>query len=144
MPNCRTLVLYYWDKVVQAANAPSSAVQDSEDVIFPIRFLTQGLLLFKDSVAQWSPSRQTDAQEVLPKEFVEDAVRLIVKRLLLLDEADLDKWIEDPEEWINIEEGDSDAWEFEIRVRTLKPGYHYQISNTYITISLVQKESSSL
>ncbi|PVG00491.1 ARM repeat-containing protein [Serendipita vermifera] len=115
MPNCRTLVLFYWERVVQAANSPPNMIHDSETVIFPTRFLTQALLIFKDSVAQWSPARQTDAQDVLSKEFVEEAARLLVKRLLLLDESDLEKWSEDPEEWINIEEGDSDAWEFEIR-----------------------------
>ena len=36
---------------------------------------------------------------------------------MLMDESDLNKWSEDPEEWINMEENDNDAWEFGIRVR---------------------------
>lgn len=81
-----------------------------------MRFLTQGLSIFKDAVAQWSPSRQQDNQDVLPKDVVDNAVQLIITRLLLLNEQDLDQWTEDPEEWINLEEGDSDAWEYGVRV----------------------------
>ena len=117
LPQCRELVFYYWDKVVQASSAPSSTIQDADTAVWPVRFLTQALSIFKDAVAQWSPSRQPDNQEVLPGEFVEGAVQLIVSRLLLLDEQDLEQWSEDPEEWINLEEGDSDAWEYGVRVR---------------------------
>lgn len=119
LPQCQALVFYYWDKVVQVSSLPSSAIQDSDQVIYPIRFITQALSIFKDSVAQWSPSRQADDSAVLNKGFVEEAVQLIITRLLLLDEEDLEKWSDDPEEWINIEESDSDAWEFGIRVRIL-------------------------
>jgi hypothetical protein len=117
LPQCRELVFYYWDKVVQASGAPPSSIQDADTAVWPVRFLTQALSVFKDAVAQWSPSRQPDNQEVLPREFVEGAVQLIVSRLLLLDEQDLEQWSEDPEEWINLEEGDSDAWEYGVRVR---------------------------
>ncbi|KIM21025.1 hypothetical protein M408DRAFT_81094 [Serendipita vermifera MAFF 305830] len=115
LPKCQELVFYYWDKVVQVSNLPTAAIQDSDQVIYPIRFITQALSIFKDSVAQWSPSRQSDDSAILNKGFVEEAVQLIITRLLLLDEEDLEKWSEDPEEWINIEESDSDAWEFGVR-----------------------------
>lgn len=78
--------------------------------------MTQALSIFKDSVAQWSPSRQSDESAVLNKGFVEEAVQIIITRLLPLNEADLEKWSEDPEEWINAEESDSDAWEYGVRV----------------------------
>jgi len=55
--------------------------------------------------------------EELPPEFVTSAVQLFMSRLMLMDESDLNKWSEDPEEWINMEENDNDAWEFGIRVR---------------------------
>jgi len=55
-------------------------------------------------------------EELLP-EFVTSAVQLFMSRLMLMDEGDLNKWSEDPEEWINMEESDNDAWEFGIRVR---------------------------
>ncbi|KAG8825707.1 hypothetical protein FRC19_010697 [Serendipita sp. 401] len=115
LPNCRELVLHYWSRVVSASAAPKNEVQDDDNAPYPVRFLTQALAIFKDSLAQWSPSRQPDNQDILPKEFVDGAVQLIVTRLLLLDEEDLEKWSEDPEEWINVEESDSDAWEYGVR-----------------------------
>ncbi|CAG7848308.1 SubName: Full=Uncharacterized protein {ECO:0000313/EMBL:CCA73991.1} [Serendipita indica DSM 11827] len=115
LPHCRELVLHYWERVVAASGAPPTTIQDSDNAMYPIRFLTQALSIFKDALAQWSPIRQPDNQEVLPREFVEGAIDLIVNRLLLLDEQDLEKWSEEPEEWINIEEGDSDAWEYGVR-----------------------------
>lgn len=38
---------------------------------------------------------------------------------MVLDAADLEKWTEDPEEWINTEESNNDAWEYGIRVSRL-------------------------
>jgi hypothetical protein len=55
--------------------------------------------------------------EELQPEFVTSAVQLFMSQLMLMDESDLNKWSEDPEEWINTEENDNDAWEFGIRVR---------------------------
>lgn len=55
--------------------------------------------------------------EELSPEFVTSTVQLFMNRLMLMDESDLNKWSEDPEEWINMEENDNDAWEFGIRVR---------------------------
>ena len=53
---------------------------------------------------------------VLSQSFVEDAVRLLVTRFIPLDPADLEEWVTDPEEWVNMEERDNDLWEFELRV----------------------------
>lgn len=53
---------------------------------------------------------------VLSQSFVEDAVRLLVTRFIPLDPADLEEWMTDPEEWVNMEERDNDLWEFELRV----------------------------
>ena len=50
--------------------------------------------------------------------FVEDAVKLLVTRFIPLEEADLQGWEADPEEWVNLEEKDNDQWEYELRVRT--------------------------
>ncbi|KAG8829540.1 hypothetical protein FRC17_006424 [Serendipita sp. 399] len=117
LPNCRELVLHYWSRVVAASAAPKNEVQKDDAAPYPVKFLTQALAIFKDSLAQWSPTRKPNNQETLPKEFVDGAVQLIVTRLLLLSEEDLEEWSVDPEEWINTEESDSDAWEYEIRVR---------------------------
>ncbi len=53
---------------------------------------------------------------MLSQSFVEDAVKLLVTRFIPLDPADLEGWMTDPEEWVNMEERDNDLWEFELRV----------------------------
>ena len=54
--------------------------------------------------------------EVLSQAFVDGAVMLLVTRFIPLKPLDLEKWQEDPEEWVNEELKDSEAWEFDIRV----------------------------
>jgi hypothetical protein len=137
LPESRQLVMFYWEKVVAATQAPGQVIADSDEALYPVRFLTQALSIFKESLAQWSPRKKAASQtigwslpvrgiptaksrgvvEELPPEFVTSAVQLIMRRLMLMDESDLNKWSEDPEEWINMEESDNDAWEFGIRVR---------------------------
>ena len=53
---------------------------------------------------------------VLSQSFVEDAVKLLVTRFIPLEEADLQEWQADPEEWVNLEEKDNEQWEYELRV----------------------------
>ena len=53
---------------------------------------------------------------VLSKEFVEDAVKILVTRFIPLNPSDLEGWMEDPEEWVNAEEKENDQWEYELRV----------------------------
>lgn len=54
--------------------------------------------------------------QALNKSFVEEAVQLLISRFVPLNPKDLDAWLADPEEWMNIEEKDNDQWEYEIRV----------------------------
>lgn len=53
---------------------------------------------------------------MLSQQFVEEAVRILLTRLIPLTSNDLDKWMADPEEWVNEEEKEGDAWEYELRV----------------------------
>jgi hypothetical protein len=39
-----------------------------------------------------------------------------VTRLIPLRNSDLESWVSDPEEWVNIEEKDDEQWEFQLRV----------------------------
>jgi hypothetical protein len=55
---------------------------------------------------------------VLPRDFVEGAVRLLVTRFIPLTQKDLGKWEMDVEEWMNQEENEDEQWEYELRVRT--------------------------
>lgn len=54
----------------------------------------------------------------LSKEFVEDAVKILVTRFIPLNPSDLDNWMADPEEWVNTEEKENDQWEYELRVKS--------------------------
>jgi hypothetical protein len=95
------------------------------------------MVLFKENLAQWKPTRKngtpnknckligcdhqtksTYPLSALSKEFVENAVGLLVTRFMPLNPSDLDGWVADPEEWVNIEDKENEQWEFEIRVRT--------------------------
>jgi hypothetical protein len=77
LPRCGDLVLYYWQQVVEATGGPADMVAgmfksgqnklvlmylmqilDTNEAPYPIRFLVQGMVLFKDSLSQWSPKRR--------------------------------------------------------------------------------------
>ena len=61
-------------------------------------------------------SSQSYISTVLSNEFVENAVQLLVSRFMPLKPDDLENWLSDPEDWFNLEEKESDQWEYEIRV----------------------------
>ena len=80
LPMCGDLVLYYWSKVVQATSGTPDQIAgkigllrlwqsvscyfepDSSQVTYPVRFLVQGMALFKDSLAQWTPTKKDGSQ----------------------------------------------------------------------------------
>lgn len=61
------------------------------------------------------------ARKALNKEFVENAVQLLVTRFIPLNPSDLEEWASDPEGWVNLEEQDNEQWVFEIRVGPVIP-----------------------
>lgn len=60
----------------------------------------------------------TSSLLALTQEFVEEAVRLLLTRFLPLNPRDLNNWSTDPEEWMIMEDKDSEQWEYELRVRS--------------------------
>jgi len=97
------------------------------------------MVLFKESLAQWTPTSKKGVPNpnsvshfsfddhvhitrlifhntALSREFVEDAVRLLVTRFIPLNPADLEGWMSDPEEWVNLEDKENEQWEYELRV----------------------------
>lgn len=115
---------------------------DNQLAVFPVRFVVQAMAIFKDSLSQWSPHKKGLAEEsskshsrphlssshpynqtVLSKEFVEEAVKLLVTRFIPLNPKDLDAWLTDPEEWANVEDNENDHWEYELRVLHLPLHY---------------------
>ena len=77
LPLFNDLVLFYWSEIVDSTNYPHQVIsgyyislvswsqalthsnKDSDEVLFPVRFLVQGLVLFKDSLSQWIPIRRS-------------------------------------------------------------------------------------
>ncbi|KZT12770.1 ARM repeat-containing protein [Laetiporus sulphureus 93-53] len=135
LPMSSDLVLYYWSKVVQASSAPPEYTADTPTAVFPVRFLVQAMVLFKDSLPQWAPVRKDGTENVtsLTKEFVENAVKLLVTRFIPLNTGDLQEWEADPENWVNVEEQENEQWVFELRpcaervVMTLSTNYHQYV-----------------
>ncbi|KAI0320679.1 ARM repeat-containing protein [Amylostereum chailletii] len=115
MPLCDDLVSYYWNQVIQANNVPQH-ISESPTAVYPTRLIVQAMVLFKESLAQWSPARRKGPEaNVLPEEFVRTAVTFLVTRFMPLRPTDLEGWLLDPEEWVNVEDKDDQQWEFEIR-----------------------------
>lgn len=109
-------------------------IVDTYEAVFPIRLLVQGMVLFKDSLTQWAPKRRDGSDNLncelsiqclltsilivaaLSRDFVENAVQLLITRFMPLNPTDLQQWLADPEEWLHVEDKENDQWEFEIRV----------------------------
>ncbi|KAG6833896.1 hypothetical protein H0H87_007907 [Tephrocybe sp. NHM501043] len=117
LPMCSDLILWYWSHVVLATGQAPNLVSDSNQAVYPVRFLVQGMVLFRDSLAQWTPTRRdgTLNENSLSQEFIKKAVELLVTRFMPLNPTDLENWVADPEEWVNVEDKENDLWEYEIR-----------------------------
>ncbi|KAG6854858.1 hypothetical protein C0991_012048 [Blastosporella zonata] len=119
LPMCSDLILYYWSQVVEATTGKApNLVSDSNQAVYPVRYLVQGMVLFKESLTQWTPTRRdgTLNENSLSEEFIRNAVELLVTRFMPLNPTDLESWVADPEEWVNVEDKENDLWEYEIRV----------------------------
>ncbi|KAJ6628769.1 armadillo-type protein [Mycena sp. CBHHK59/15] len=116
LSSCPLLVKYYWEEVVAATEQPG-LIADSPEAVYPVRFLVQGMVLFKENLGQWKPVRKdgTENQNSLPREFVANAVRTLITQFMPLKEAELQDWMDDPEQWVNDEDKDNEQWIFEIR-----------------------------
>ncbi|KAF8489124.1 armadillo-type protein [Gautieria morchelliformis] len=119
LPHANELILYYWAEVIKASNGPPGMISDSPNAFYPVRLLVQCMILFRESLNAWSGKKTENMTAtragVLSEHFVEDAVRLLLTRLIPLSSPDLERWTDDPEEWVNHEEKEGDAWEYELR-----------------------------
>ncbi|KAJ7178998.1 armadillo-type protein [Mycena filopes] len=116
LPSCPKLVAYYWRVVVDATTDPS-LIADSPEAVYPIRFLVQGMVLFKENLSQWKPVLKNgqENQNVMPSDIVQNAAETLIKQFMPLKEAELNEWMSDPEQWVNDEDTDNEQWIFEIR-----------------------------
>ncbi|KAJ8297055.1 Importin-11 [Rhodotorula toruloides] len=104
----RILELYY-QIVLGAVADVRNNVSDDVTALYPTRLVVQALLLVKSLLGDWDGRAPLDP----PEGFVEQFTDLLVKQLLPLRQDDLEKWQEDPEEWMNEEE--MERWEFDLR-----------------------------
>lgn len=65
----------------------------------------------------------------LSQDFIENAVRILVTRFIPLHPSDLERWIEDPEEWVSEESKDNDQWEYEIRVSVVYYSRYFSVEH---------------
>ncbi|CAE6405310.1 unnamed protein product [Rhizoctonia solani] len=116
MPRCTELVRYCWDQVLKAMNSRADLRTNEATAAYPSHFLCSAMLLFRESLAMWSPNRQNASEaDILPSVFVEGAVQQLVQTFLPLSDASLELWSEDPEGFIEEEEKGGDAWEIDPR-----------------------------
>ncbi|GAA5831223.1 hypothetical protein JCM3766R1_002972 [Sporobolomyces carnicolor] len=102
-------------------------LEDSLAALYPIRLLIPSLLLLKSTLSSW------DGQTPLsiPISFVQEFAQVLVTNCLVMRNEELERWNEDPEEFINDEE--MDKWEFELRpcaeyvLRSLISGYKEEL-----------------
>ncbi|KAF8195734.1 armadillo-type protein [Mycena galopus ATCC 62051] len=116
LPCCPGLIAYYWGEVTKAATDPSQ-IADNPEALYPVRFLVQCMVLFKENLSQWKPllNNGVENQNVLPQHVVQNAAEIIIKQFMPLNEAELQEWMSDPEQWVNDEETDNEQWIFQIR-----------------------------
>ena len=72
--------------------------------------MVQSLLIFKSMMGDWASKSPIDVS----LDFVRRFAEILVTKLIPLRPVDLEKWSDDPEDWMNEEE--ADRWEFELRV----------------------------
>lgn len=109
------LMTTYYANITSPCSAPSTstseAISSDPTSPFPTALVVQSLLLLKQCLGDWASSSPIPVDPVFVKQFAE----ILVTRLLPLRREDLEKWEDEPEEWMNEEE--SERWEFELRVR---------------------------
>lgn len=110
----------------------------------------QALLIIKAMLGDWDG---TSPVPVSP-DFVRRFAEILITRMLPLRSEDLQKWEQDPEEWMNEEE--QDRWEFDLRVRAsacfryldfgilTRTGSHLQPSAEYVLKALLSAHREQL
>ncbi|KAM0793458.1 hypothetical protein ACM66B_000901 [Microbotryomycetes sp. NB124-2] len=109
MGNTQQLVETYWSVVEGASHNVFEDIQGSFTCLYPERFVVQSLLLLRSAITTLTnPEGEKHLSELILR-FTE----LLITKLLPMRPEDLERWNEDPEEWMNEEE--AERWEFELR-----------------------------
>lgn len=102
---------------IDSACTSTALIEDSVTALYPERFIVQALLILQGTMGNWAAASPVEVTPAFVKQFAE----VLVTKLMPLRKGDLDKWSEDPEEWMNEEE--ADRWEFELRVSGVSSGW---------------------
>ncbi|KAM0755992.1 ARM repeat-containing protein [Meredithblackwellia eburnea MCA 4105] len=97
-----------WDSLLQAGSQ-TGTISDDRTSLHPEPLVVASLLLLKSCMGDWA----SESPLSIPSDFAPQFLDVIVTKFLPLRNSDLEKWREDPEEWMNEEE--ADRWEFELR-----------------------------
>ena len=76
LPMCGEMILFYWSQVDEATRGPSELINgenyysatglsnvlssDTNEAVYPVRFLVQGMVLFKESLSRWTTHPRRD------------------------------------------------------------------------------------
>ena len=76
LPMCGEMILFYWSQVDEATRGPPELIggmnahpatnlinlglTDTNEAVYPLRFLVQGMVLFKESLSRWTPHSRRD------------------------------------------------------------------------------------
>jgi hypothetical protein len=76
LPMCGEVILFYWSQVDEATRGPPELIDgenfhpamgfsnvllaDTNEAVYPLRFLVQGMVLFKESLSRWTPHSRRD------------------------------------------------------------------------------------
>ncbi|KAF8826887.1 hypothetical protein HHX47_DHR5000875 [Lentinula edodes] len=149
LPGCSDAVMFYWSQIVEAANnlpAIKGTMPPRLYILFDFWFkdlfssriwLANGRLIDEmdrrtkmvcyKQIPLFSTTEINDS--VLTANFIDDAVKIIITRLLPLTKDDLEGLEQDPEEWVNAEEQENQQWGYELRPCSER--VLVQISNQY-------------
>lgn len=68
------------------------------------------MMLLKESMGDWASASPIN----IPPGFAAQYAELLITKLMPLRPSDLERWEDDPEEWMTEEE--AERWEFDLRV----------------------------
>ena len=114
---------YCWT-VVNGAGQDAASIEDDPASRYPTSLIVYSLTTIRNVLTMW-PSTESSSNESMPqpedafqqqlKNWSQECSLLLITKLIPMREADLQLWLDEPEEWLNEEEAERD--EIDLRVR---------------------------
>ncbi|KDE05416.1 hypothetical protein MVLG_04211 [Microbotryum lychnidis-dioicae p1A1 Lamole] len=103
-------IVAHFSSIIQQASVDTSLISDEVTSPYPERLVVHLLLFLRSTLGDWA---STSPLTSLPANFAPQFAEILVTRLMPLRQTDLEKWRDDPEEWMNEEAANRE--EFELR-----------------------------